>query len=91
MVGSCANPQCAKPLHYLRDGRIFIFDVADASAGPGGKRLHHLDHYWLCGLCSQTLILLQEGHGVRIVPKPQARRFDAYPDPYDSVASAALR
>ena len=29
MVNQCANPSCAKPLHYLREGRIFVFDLPD--------------------------------------------------------------
>ena len=33
MVNHCSNPQCAKPLHYLRDGRIFVFDVPVQSVG----------------------------------------------------------
>ena len=29
MVNQCANPKCGKPLHYLREGRIFVFDLPD--------------------------------------------------------------
>ena len=55
MVDNCANPECGKPLHYLRDGRIFVFDVASASLGPDGNRMRHLEHYWLCGGCATSL------------------------------------
>ena len=34
MVNNCANSGCGKPLHYLREGRIFIFD---ASVGTGNR------------------------------------------------------
>jgi hypothetical protein len=33
MMNHCANPQCAKPLHYLREGRIFVFDVPIRNLG----------------------------------------------------------
>jgi hypothetical protein len=67
MVDRCANPQCAKPLHYLREGRIFVFDV-DEENGPGGKRSYHVEHYWLCGLCSQTLTIERTIEGFRPLP-----------------------
>lgn len=77
MVGQCANPRCRKPLHYLRDGRIFIFDVVD-SATEGGRRTHHLDHYWLCGNCSRTMMIRQEGGGIHIRPLPQSGPLASY-------------
>lgn len=57
MVDNCANPKCDKPLHYLRDGRVFVFEVAGASLGPDGKRSRALQHYWLCGDCSHSLLV----------------------------------
>ncbi len=57
MVSNCANPKCGKPLHYLRDGRVFVFEVAGARLGPDGKRTRHLEHYWLCGDCSPSMIV----------------------------------
>lgn len=73
MVSNCANPKCGKPLHYLRDGRIFVFDVPDKNAGAGGKRARRLEHFWLCGSCSQTLAMEQSADGVRVVQRPAAR------------------
>lgn len=71
MVNNCANPECGKPLHYLREGRIYIFDVSAGAVTPGGKRLRHLEHYWLCGACYETLILMQDADGaVRVLPRP---------------------
>jgi len=72
MVSHCANPKCAKPLHYLREGRIFVFDVADRT-GPDGKRSRRMEHYWLCGVCSQTMAMEQSATGVRVVMRPAAR------------------
>ena len=72
MVSNCANPKCAKPLHYLREGRIFVFDVA--INGPGnGKRSRRMEHYWLCGVCSQSMKMEQTADGVRVVARPPSR------------------
>ena len=70
MVSHCANPKCAKPLHYLREGRIFVFDV---KAEEAGKNARHMEHYWLCGECSQTLAMEQSPEGVRVVPRMRGR------------------
>lgn len=57
MVDNCANPQCNKPLHYLRDGRVFVFETARGAAGPDGKRLRRTEHYWLCGDCAASMVV----------------------------------
>lgn len=67
MVSHCANPKCAKPLHYLRDGRVFVFDVPDKIAAANGKRTRRVEHFWLCGACSQTMAMEQSGEGVHLV------------------------
>jgi hypothetical protein len=68
MVSHCANPKCAKPLHYLREGRIFVFDVTN-EAGTSGKHSRRMEHYWLCGLCSQSMAMEQSKDGVRVVAR----------------------
>jgi hypothetical protein len=66
MLNNCANPKCAKPLHYLREGRIFVFDVT----GEGETVPRRLEHYWLCGQCSvQFLIEREKGSDMRLVPR----------------------
>jgi cob(I)alamin adenosyltransferase len=65
MLMSCANPQCAKPLHYLREGRIYIFDSVKTNGGAASTRAHQMEHFWLCGDCSKTMILEQTAEGVR--------------------------
>ena len=73
MVSNCANSRCGKPLHYLRDGRIYIFDASSDTTGPGEKRQRHLEHYWLCGTCAETLMLTQDSHGlIQVLLKPAA-------------------
>lgn len=62
MISCCANPACGKPLHYLREGRIYVFETVAATAG-GNARPRRLEHYWLCGDCSPTLALVQDTHG----------------------------
>jgi hypothetical protein len=74
MVNNCANPRCNKPLHYLRDGRIFVFEVMGDTVGSDGKRSRHLEHYWLCGDCAPTMILERDADaGVQLMPKPILR------------------
>lgn len=71
MVSNCANSACGKPLHYLREGRIYVFDASVGVSSPGEKRQRCLEHYWLCGSCAETLILVQDAQGfVRVLPKP---------------------
>jgi hypothetical protein len=68
MVNKCANPQCSKPLHYLREGRIFVFDAESNSDAP-----HRMEHYWLCGECSKTMRLEKTVKGVRTVIKAKMK------------------
>ena len=73
MVSQCANPKCGKPLHYLREGRIFVFDVSRGTADGSGKRTRRLEHFWLCGACSESLAMEQSPDGVRMVARRRAR------------------
>jgi hypothetical protein len=73
MLNNCANPQCAKPLHYLRDGRIFVFDSGRTADDGAGNKAHRMEHYWLCGACSATMILEKTRTGVRVVDKVSIR------------------
>jgi hypothetical protein len=59
MVNQCANPNCCKPLHYLREGRIFVFDLPDPSTPAPGGRARRLQHFWLCGPCSEIMVMEQ--------------------------------
>jgi hypothetical protein len=77
MVNHCSNPACNKPLHYLREGRIFVFDVIDpkSSAPPNGRYPHHMEHFWLCGQCSETLLLEKSAEmGIRVLPRAAKER-----------------
>ena len=58
-------------------GRVFVFEVQDRSDKTvGGKRSHHLEHYWLCGECSARFLVAYEAKdGIRLVPRQSASRF----------------
>jgi uncharacterized protein YcsI (UPF0317 family) len=84
MVHQCANPGCGKPLHYLREGRIFVFDLPDPKAPAPGKRARKLQYFWLCGPCSEAMVLEQTAEmQIRIAVKSriaEAERSDALPE-----------
>lgn len=76
MMNQCANPKCSKPLRYLREGRIFVFEVPDSrpERSPGGVRGRRMEHYWLCGECSQTMLLEKTlDQNIRLVAKAGLR------------------
>jgi hypothetical protein len=65
MVNNCANPQCAKPLHYLREGRVFVFEISGSGTG-----VRQLEHYWLCGECSKQFLVERTNEtGTHLVPR----------------------
>jgi hypothetical protein len=68
MVDHCANPACMKPLRYLREGKIYVFQApSDDLRYRSG---HRLQHHWLCGNCSATLTLERVGNeNTRVIPK----------------------
>jgi hypothetical protein len=72
MVNHCANPQCCKPLHYLREGRVYIFDVTRSVPGANERTARRMEHFWLCGTCSESYLLEQvEDRTVRMSPRPK--------------------
>lgn len=79
MMDRCANPACAKPLVYLREGRVFAFDVPAQSGGLGFKKTRHLEHFWLCGACADSLVLIHHEGAVEICRKPEPAHSLAQP------------
>lgn len=71
MISHCANSKCAKPLHYLREGRLFAFEVPAGNPDRSGKRARRIEHYWLCGTCSLTMEIRQFPGGMKVVPRRQ--------------------
>jgi hypothetical protein len=73
MVNNCANPKCGKPLHYLREGRIFVFDLPEEVSAVGGKKKRRIEHFWLCGECSRTMEMLQSKDRVQVFLSQKSR------------------
>jgi hypothetical protein len=71
MMDRCANPACAKPLVYLREGRVFAFDVAAQTDGIGFKKTRHLEHFWLCGACARSMTIVQHEGAVEVSRKAE--------------------
>lgn len=69
MVSQCANPQCGKPLHYLREGKVFLLH-AQGSGGQGDR----MEHFWLCGECSLDYIVKEAQGHVEVVSRLRSRR-----------------
>jgi hypothetical protein len=89
MVNFCANTNCGKPLLYLREGRIFLFEVATGIRDSNGIPAHHLEHFWLCGGCSEKLSLTQDAAGIRVVRKLPSicERRDGEPEDAEDIAA----
>jgi len=67
MVKQCANPACSAPLRYLRDGRLFQFEVR--SRVRARKLCRQVAHFWLCGTCCRVLTLVFDPlSGVQVMP-----------------------
>ena len=59
MFSTCANPDRKKGFDY-REGRLFRFHKAHrASEAP--PNTHSVQHFWLCGKCSEEYTLAYEG------------------------------
>jgi hypothetical protein len=53
MLSKCANPGCSQLFRYLGEGRLF--QVERSIASDGGNPSRKIEHYWLCGKCSQDM------------------------------------
>jgi hypothetical protein len=75
MLSKCANPSCSTQLIYLREGKIFVMErTSKPKVGPQSSLLDkpasRLEHFWLCGPCSENLTLIYHiDGGVRVVAK----------------------
>jgi hypothetical protein len=73
MMNNCANPKCGKPLHYLREGRVFVFDLPNQISAVGGKKTRRIEHFWLCGECSRTMEMQQSKDRVEVFLRQKTR------------------
>jgi hypothetical protein len=86
MVSQCANPNCQKPLHYLRDGKVFLFSRKNNLKGISA--LQNLEHFWLCGDCAKQWTLIIDGQNeVRLLERKRRHARRTYGAPS---AAAAL-
>jgi hypothetical protein len=69
VIETCANPECGKILHYLREGRILTFAIVELRRDAGGVQ-RRVEHYWLCGRCSSLFTLKREGEVISLVIRP---------------------
>ncbi len=76
MVNHCANPLCHKPLHYLREGKVFLFSHKNMS-DKNSKLPQRLEHYWLCGICAKEWTLTSDTKdGIKLM-ETRRKRFRA--------------
>jgi hypothetical protein len=79
MLSKCANPVCSTEFIYLREGKLFVMEQPIKPAlrqqGPvESKTANRLEHFWLCGPCSEDLTLeYSNDHGVQVVAKKTTR------------------
>jgi hypothetical protein len=79
MLSKCANPDCSKKLHYLREGKVFKIESEDGLFLVDGKKSpRKVEHFWLCGDCSSALTLTYDRlAGIQIAKKPLQRTMAA--------------
>jgi hypothetical protein len=87
MISRCANPECSKPFHYLRGGRLYRFDARTTAATTEDlvNAVHTISpsqvsvFFWLCEECSSKLSLRFDGHIVAVVPAQVSARHSDTP------------
>jgi hypothetical protein len=71
MIDRCFNPNCRRPLHYLRDGRVVR---VTKSAGS-----QQIEHFWLCGPCYEEYdFVFPAGGEISIEAKPGVQLSNDY-------------
>jgi hypothetical protein len=68
VISKCANPVCKARMKYMREGRVFLLHRRSANACSNGADAsfsplvgQHVECFWLCHLCSQTMRITREG------------------------------
>lgn len=71
MLSKCSNPACPTTLLYLREGKIFAIRPNEGTPKTTGKPVRRVEHFWLCGPCSEQMTLVRDANGeVQVIPKP---------------------
>ena len=77
MVEKCANPECSQPFD-CRQGRLYCCPMQPVDGSPPANS-HGVEHYWLCGSCSNTHTFEHRaGFGVMITLRPKATAESQY-------------
>jgi|SwirhisoilCB3_FD_contig_31_12873171_length_383_multi_3_in_0_out_0_1 hypothetical protein len=70
MLSKCSNPACPTTLLYLREGKIFAIQPNEADPASA-KPVNRVEHFWLCGPCSEQMTLARDANGqICVLPKP---------------------
>jgi len=72
MVDKCANSKCPQELRYLRDGKLFVFEVGGGRSVYGHALTRRLEHFWLCSACATRFTLKLGSRGIQLVPHSTA-------------------
>jgi hypothetical protein len=68
MLSSCFKADCRAPFRYLRQGKLFAFQIRPVSRDGFLVRSAPPEFFWLCDNCaSQFTLILEQGTRVRCV------------------------
>ena len=78
MLSHCANSQCRKPFLKLRDGKLFLVQIARLTRPGEAAHPHFLharkqqrlvEHFWLCDQCaSRWTLIYDREQGITLTP-----------------------
>ncbi len=74
MLSKCANPACNSRFQYLREGKLFQFEVYPPGVQPGLQLVGKIpppkvERFWLCSHCASRMTLaLEQQQKVIVVP-----------------------
>ena len=60
MITRCANQECSRLFDY-REGRYFRFQ-GNVAPGEVPANVHSVEHFWLCGSCSEAYTLEHQSY-----------------------------
>jgi hypothetical protein len=72
MLTKCANPACTTSLHYLREGKILMYRFGRQTESGRSS----VEHFWLCGLCSQSCDFAPNSGTVSVIPKKNLSAYE---------------
>lgn len=67
MITRCANPDCARLFDYT-EGRFFRFHW-NIAPGEVPVNVHSVEHFWLCGACSEMYTLENRSDPLQILKR----------------------